>query len=55
MKYVIGGVAAPLVAFAVLVAEAGRPYGKKAFNRARRKRVQAEKYNKERNKQKRRK
>ena len=103
MKSVIGGVAAPLVAFAVLVAgapdasatstgeshlstaggvplfsgsvdmapqppqlseeekravaneETGRPYDQKAFKRARQKQIQAEKYNKERNKQKRRK
>jgi hypothetical protein len=103
MKSVIGGVAAPLVAFAVLVAgapdasaagagqshpstegeilllsssanmapqppqlseeekravenyNAGRPYDEAALKRAKKKQVQAEKYKKERNKQKRRK
>lgn len=103
MKSVIGGVAAPLVAFAVLAAgapdasatgtgeshpstaggvlllngsvnmapqpprlseeerravenqKAGRPYDENAFKRARQKQVQAEKYNKQRNRQKRRK
>jgi hypothetical protein len=108
MRSVIGGVAAPLVAFAVLVAavlvagapdasaagtgeshpstaggvtlfsgsvtmapqppqlsgeekravedkKAGRDYDKEAFKRATKKQIQAEKYNKERNKQKRRK
>lgn len=102
MKSVIGGVVAPLVAFAVLAAgapdasatgtggsysttaggvlllsdsvtmvpqppqlseeekraienkEAGRPYDEAAYKSARKKQVQAEKYNKERNKQKRR-
>ncbi|MBV9141232.1 MAG: hypothetical protein JO115_09990 [Pseudonocardiales bacterium] len=102
MKCVIGGVVAPLVAFAVLAAgasdasatstgesrssaggvlllsgsvtmapkppqlseeekraienqKAGRPYDEAAFKRAKRKLIQGEKYNKERNKQKRRK
>jgi hypothetical protein len=103
MKSVIGGVAAPLVAFAVLVAgapdasavdtgashpstargvlflsgslnmapqppqlseeekravenkKAGRDYDKEAYKRAMKKQIQAEKYDKERNRQKRRK
>ncbi|MGH3872463.1 MAG: hypothetical protein ACRDSR_13325 [Pseudonocardiaceae bacterium] len=103
MKSVIGGVVAPLVAFAVLTAgapnasaagigesysmtaggvlhrgdsvtmapqppqlseeekraienkEAGRPYDEAAYNRAKKKQIETEKYNKERNKQKRRK